>query len=418
MRELAERIEVYFNKVLDILADSPAEVVLWGANYDDMITYPPYFEKEILPWLRKVSGVLGKRGKIVATHTDGENLGLMNLIKESGAHVAESVTPYPMTKVKIEEYYREWKDNLTIMGGIPESVLLRETTTDEEFEAFLDTMFKMVVPGDRLILGTADSTPPDAIFDRLRRIAERVEREGKLPLAGRAKVQEVESHPAVSETHVVSRRVEDDTFDTIRQNVINGEDGELNARVKGLLDEGINAVDILHKGLIPSMMNVSEQFKAGEVFIPEVLLAARAMNNALPLLEPYISEEDKGSSYRVLIGTVQGDMHDIGKNIIAIMLRGAGFEIKDIGVNVSTDEFVRQVEAYRPHILGLSALLTTTMPEMKTIIDVLKEKGLREQVKIMVGGAPVNRKFADDIGADGYAKDAGGAVSMAKELVM
>jgi corrinoid protein of di/trimethylamine methyltransferase len=417
MRALAESIEVYFNNVLDILVDSPAEVVLWGANYDDMITYPPYFEKEILPWLKKASEVLGGRGKIVATHTDGENLGLMNLIRDSGAHVAESVTPYPMTKVKIEEYYREWKDNLTIMGGIPEPVLLKETTTNEEFEAFLDNLFATVIPGDRLILGTADSTPPDAVFDRLRRIAERVEKEGRLPLTGKVKGKVIESISTAPETPPVSEAEGDETFGIIRQLVKNGEEEALEKEVTASLDRGLKATDILHRGLIAAMMQVSEEFKTGEVFIPEVLLAARAMNNALALLEPHFSEEDKGVHYKIVFGTVQGDMHDIGKNIVVIMLRGAGFEVRDLGVNVSSEEFVKQVEEYRPHILGLSALLTTTMPEMKNIIDALKEKGLRDSVKIIVGGAPLNRKFADDIGADGYAKDAGGSVSLVKELL-
>jgi len=416
LQELAESIELYFNKVLAIISDSPAEVVLWGGNYDDMITYPPYFEKEILPWLRKASNVLGKKGKIVATHTDGENLGLMDLIRDSGVHLAESVTPYPMTKVTIEEYYQRWSGSLTIMGGIPESILLKEATTDEEFEAFLDNLFKSVVPGNWLIFGTADSTPPDADFERLHRIAERVNKEGRLPLTGSAPAHLFIGDQPEKEAPVMPLD-EEEPFRSIQKILIDGDAKALKTLSEELLKKGTNASEILHRGLIPAMDNIGKQFSRGEVFIPEVLLSAQAMNNTLQVIEPYFSKKDKDKDYKVLIGTVQGDMHDIGKNMVAIMLSGAGFQVNDIGVNVSAEEFIRQVEDYKPHILGLSALLTTTMPEMKNVIDSLKEKGLKQGLKVLVGGAPLNQKFADDIGADGYAKDASDAVAVAKSLI-
>jgi 5-methyltetrahydrofolate--homocysteine methyltransferase len=165
------------------------------------------------------------------------------------------------------------------------------------------------------------------------------------------------------------------------------------------------------------MEQIGERFKTGEVFIPEVLLAGRAMNEALAVLEPHLAAGGKGKKGKVLIGTVLGDLHDIGKNMVTIMLRGVGFEIRDLGVNVTPQEFVRQVEAYQPQILALSALLTTTMPEMKKVIEALKEKGLREKIKVIVGGAPVNQKFAQDIGADGYGRDAGEAVALARRLL-
>ena len=154
--------------------------------------------------------------------------------------------------------------------------------------------------------------------------------------------------------------------------------------------------------------------KRGDVFIPEVLLSARAMNQATELLEPYLVREKDQKGTRFLIGTVKGDLHDIGKNIVAIMLKGVGFEMKDLGISIDADDFVKAIIDYKPNILGLSALLTTTMPQMKKVIEAVTEAGLREKVKIIVGGAPVNQKFAKDIGADGYAEDAGEAVSVAK----
>jgi methylmalonyl-CoA mutase cobalamin-binding domain/chain len=415
MQELAARIEVYFDKVLAVLADSPAEVVLWGANYDDMLTYPPYFEKEILPWLHKAADRLSSRGKIVITHTDGENQGLMDLIRDSRVHVAESVTPWPMTKVRIEEYYRRWRDKLTIMGGIPESILLPGTGSREEFEAFLDNLFTSVTPGDRLILGTADSTPPDADFDRLLRIAERVEKEGRLPLpAGRiagAAPHRTEGKEA-AELPPKPRG-----FPEVEQAMIAGEPEALRTSLRRMLAGGTAASDLLHQGLIPTMEAIGRRFRDNKVFIPEVLLAARAMNEGLLELEPHLGSSGGQEAETVLIGTVQGDMHDIGKNMVAIMLRGVGFRVVDLGINVTRDEFIRQVRELRPDILGISALLTTTMPEMKQILLRLKEEGLRDSLKVMVGGAPVNQRYADDIGADGYAADAGQAIDLARRLI-
>ena len=424
IQRLAESIEGYFEKVLAVIAESPAEVVLWGANYDDMLTYPPYFEAEILPWLRRVAQELGARGKIVATHTDGENLGLMDLIRDSGCHVAESVTPYPMTKVGIEEYYRRWRDELTIMGGIPESVLLAETATEDEFEAYLDHLFASVAPGDRLILGTADSTPPDAVFSRLDRIAERVEAEGRLPLgasvAGSISASRRTAAPVVEPAiggRAVADSPEDPALSALQGALIAGDGEALAAEVRSLLGRDLDARAILNDGMLPAMERIGRLFRDGEVFVPEVLLSARAMNQALRLLESRLRAAGSGEAIaRVLIGTAAGDMHDIGKNLVAIMLRGVGFEVCDLGTNISPEEFVRQVERERPDIVGISALLTTTMPMMQKTIDGLREAGLRAGVKVMVGGAPVNQKFADDIGADGYAGDAGAAVDLARSL--
>jgi len=417
MRELAERVENYFNQALRIIADSPAEAVLWGANFDEMITYPPYFEKEIMPWIRKASEVLGAKGKIVICHCDGENQGLIDLIRDSGMHVAEAICPYPMTKVMIEEYYRRWRDKLTIWGGIPSNMLLAESASDEEFEAYLDYLFKAIVPGSRFILGIADTTPPNAVFERLVRIGERVEEECRLPLEGGAARPISETQMAEVAARISKELAEDEDLKVIRDDVLKGNHMEIGLHVQEMLKKGVKANDILKRGMLAAMEVVGEKFKAGEVFIPEVLLSARAMNEAFRVLEPYLATEKKEASGKILIGTVWGDLHDIGKNMVITMLRGVGFEVRDMGVNVPTEQIVREVEEYKPDILGLSALLTTTMPEMKKVIDTLRDRGLRKHVKIMVGGAPVNERFAKEIGADGYAPDAGEAVSLAKSLM-
>jgi len=410
-------VGAYFDKALCVIEEGPGDVVLWGGNYDDMLTYPPYFEKEILPWLQKVSQRMFERGKILATHTDGENQGLMDLIRECGAQVAESVTPFPMTKVRIEEYYARWSDRMTIMGGIPECLLLEETGSEEELDAYLDNLFRSVAPGARLILGIADSTPPNAVFDRLIRIGDRIEEEGRLPLeAGGARpVSEAGLEKAAK--RVSAGVPPEEELLAVREALVSGDAQALNASVEELLGRGVPAQDILDRGMLQTMEEIGAKFKTGDVFIPEVLLSARAMNEALLILEPHLAGGTKEAQHKVLIGTVSGDLHDIGKNMVVIMLRGVGFEIRDVGINVTTEEFIREVRAYEPEILGLSALLTTTMPEMRKVIDALEEAGLRDRVKVLVGGAPVNQRYADEIGADAYAPDAGASVEEAKRLV-
>ena len=180
--DLADQIGIYYRKVLEVVSQSPAEIVLFGANFDETLTYPPFFEKNILPWMQDATDKLHNHRKLVLSHTDGENEGLMDLILESGIDIAEAVCPYPMTKLNIREYYSRWSDRITIFGGIPSNLLLEKTTSEEDFDRFLDNLFPSIMPGSRFILGVADTVPPDADFNRLQRIKELVEEKGQLPL--------------------------------------------------------------------------------------------------------------------------------------------------------------------------------------------------------------------------------------------
>jgi 5-methyltetrahydrofolate--homocysteine methyltransferase len=342
----------------------------------------------------------------------------MDLIRDSGMHIAESITPAPMTKVPIEEYYRRWSGKLTLFGGIPAIVLLRESFSDEEFESYLDHLFRAIAPGGRIILGVADSTPPNAVFERLLRIGDKVEKEGRLPLEAGAFRPLI--HPAVAETTRASSRemVWDKEFRQVQTDVLAGEHVAIREHILRLLEKGIKADEILQRGMISAMEEISERFRSGEAFIPEVLLSARAMNEAVKVLEPHLAGTQPARKGKVLIGTVKGDLHDIGKNLVIAMLIGVGFETVDLGISVPAATFIKAVQECKPHILGLSALLTTTMHEMKAVIDGLSQQGLRSQVKVMVGGAPVNEMFARNIGADGYARDGADAVHLAKKLML
>jgi 5-methyltetrahydrofolate--homocysteine methyltransferase len=183
------------------------------------------------------------------------------------------------------------------------------------------------------------------------------------------------------------------------------------------VDAGIAPEVILQQGLIPAMTEVGRLFEIGEYFVPEMLIAARAMQAGLAILKPRLVAANIAAAGKVVIGTVQGDLHDIGKNLVAMMMEGAGFEIVDLGTDVSPEKFVAAARDHNANLMALSALLTTTMPKMEATIKAVQEAGLRDQVKVMIGGAPVTQGYADKIGADGYAADASRAASLAKTLV-
>ena len=207
-----------------------------------------------------------------------------------------------------------------------------------------------------------------------------------------------------------------DAYDALRAAVIGGDDLTARAATEELLGAGHDAQALIRGALTPAMDEVGRRFEAGEFFLPEVLVAARAMKAAQELIQPILAQSKTPPRGRVVLGTVAGDLHDIGKNLVAAMLGGAGFEITDLGADVSPDRFVAAVGAARPQIVGLSALLTTTMPAMQQIIEALEEQNLRADVKVMVGGAPLTGVFATEIGADGYAPTAAAAVHLAREL--
>ncbi|MEJ2711067.1 MAG: corrinoid protein [Anaerolineales bacterium] len=199
--------------------------------------------------------------------------------------------------------------------------------------------------------------------------------------------------------------------------IIDGDAQEAKEKVQEALDAGIAPSSILNDAMVKAMAEVGRLFEEGEYFVPEMLISARAMQTGLSVLKPLLVQANIKSVGKVAAGTVKGDLHDIGKNLLCMMLEGAGFEILDLGTDVSPQKFVDVVSSGNADIIALSALLTTTMPIMKTTIQALQESGLREQVKVIIGGAPVTQEYANQIGADGYAPDASRAVALAKSLV-
>ncbi|MGD9077044.1 MAG: corrinoid protein [Desulfobacteraceae bacterium] len=206
-------------------------------------------------------------------------------------------------------------------------------------------------------------------------------------------------------------------FEALNEAVIKGAMDEAEKETQKLMEAGEDPQTILNQGLIAAMDIVGDRFAKGKMFVPQMLRSAKTMQQCVDLLKPHFVEGQMATKGKVIMGTVKGDLHDIGKNLVAMIMEGAGFTILDLGVSVNPETFVEKVQAEHPDILGLSALLSTTMPAMKTTIQALIEAGIRDSVKVMIGGAPVTAKFAEEIGADAYAPDAATAVVEAKKLL-
>ena len=206
-------------------------------------------------------------------------------------------------------------------------------------------------------------------------------------------------------------------FEEIKKTVIAGKHKEIVALVQNAVEGKLNLDDLINTALIGAMDVVGDRFAKSEIFVPEMLVAAMTMKKGLDIIKPLLKDQEQQSKGKVVMCTVKGDLHDIGKNLVAMMLEGAGFEVIDLGVDVTVENVIARVAEIQPQVLGLSALLTTTMPEMENVIKYLQTKGLRENVKVMLGGAPLSADFTEKIGADAYGKDAAEAVTIARSFI-
>ena len=208
------------------------------------------------------------------------------------------------------------------------------------------------------------------------------------------------------------------TLNDVSQCVLDGELDEVKALVQQLIDAGVDPITIINDGLIAGMNIVAPLFKSGEMFVPEVMESADTMNEGMKLLKPLITDGDIPSKGKVIIGTVNGDLHDIGKNLLIMMVESRGYTVIDLGVDIKEEDFVAAVKKHKPDIVGMSSLLTTTMMKMDSTIKQLVKDGVRDQIKIIIGGAPITQEFADDIGADGYSEDASTAVELCDRMMI
>ncbi len=208
-----------------------------------------------------------------------------------------------------------------------------------------------------------------------------------------------------------------ESIQKIKEAILEGRHREIESLVREICKTGISLDTVIQEGLIAAMDLVGQRFSAGEIFVPEMMVSAMTMRLGLNIVKPLLTGKAGATKGTILMGTVKGDLHDIGKNIVTMMLEGAGFRVIDLGVDIDVEKVVAKVAEIRPQVLGLSALLTTTMPEMKRVIEELRARGLRDGIKVMVGGAPVDAAFAEKIGADGYGKDAAQAMVLARSFV-
>jgi len=206
-------------------------------------------------------------------------------------------------------------------------------------------------------------------------------------------------------------------FETLANAIIECDAAKVDELTRKLVDEGAKPQEVINKGLISGMNVVGDRFKKGEMYVPEVMMAAKAMHAGMNIVKPMLTEGEASATGKVVLGTVAGDLHDIGKNLVGMMIESGGMEVVDVGIDVSPEKFAEAVKENKPQVVGMSALLTTTMLAMKDTIEVLKEEGLRDSVKIIVGGAPVTQDFSDEIGADGWAPDAASAKELAQKLI-
>ena len=210
---------------------------------------------------------------------------------------------------------------------------------------------------------------------------------------------------------------DDELVEQMHDDLYNGLKEEVAEGTEILLERGWDANKVLNEALVAGMTIVGIDFRDGILFVPEVLMSANAMKAGMAILKPLLSQSDEPTAGKMVIGTVKGDIHDIGKNLVCMMMEGAGFEVVDLGINTPVEEYLAALEEHKPEILGMSALLTTTMPYMKVVIDTMKEQGIRDDYIILVGGAPLNQEFGEAIGADAYCRDAAVAADTAKQLV-
>jgi len=206
-------------------------------------------------------------------------------------------------------------------------------------------------------------------------------------------------------------------FEELSKSVLAGKINDVKSVTQTLIDEGKNPLEIINHGLIAGMNIVGMRFKNGEMFVPEVLMAAKAMGVGIDMVKPLIADKDMPSSGKIVLGTVKGDLHDIGKNLVGMMLESGGFTVVNVGIDISPEQFVAFIKEYNPDIVAMSALLTTTMLHMRDTIELIKEEGLKDKVKVIIGGAPISQDFANEIGADGFAPDAASAVDLCKKLL-
>jgi corrinoid protein of di/trimethylamine methyltransferase len=378
---------------------------------------PKHFKEFCVPVMKNV---FDEMSLPVVYHSDGNIMPVMDDIISLGVAGVANMEPGPMD---INEVKKKYGSKITIVGNIDLHYTLTDGTPEETKEEVRERIFSLA-PGGRYILASANSLPNYVKPENVRAMGEALLEFGDYQKGGFVQTlaedvseQETSDESETDTSEVtISADVTESKMSAIKEAIITQQQGKIADLVQEAVDAGIAAEEIINDVMISAMDEVGRKFTASEIFVPEMLLSANTMKEGVNLLQPLLQGDAVQSRGKIMIATVKGDLHDIGKNIVSLMLEGGGFEVVDLGINIDEEEILRQVKKHKPDVLALSALLTTTMNEMRTVIQSLHEAGLKDDTPVMVGGAPVSQEFADQIGADGYSQDAAGAVELAKSF--
>lgn len=381
-----------------------------------LLVNPKYLRKYIFPWYKKMGKICREKGIGFIFHSDGDCTEVMEDLIDCGFHAFHPIQPNAMNIVEVK---KKWGKTLCLIGNINlDSTLTLGTPEDVRAEVY--ERIRTIAPGGGYMVSSSNSITDYVPAENMKALLDATYEFGQYPI--RLEEGGVQGKFWTSQTKV--RKTETTKVETglnveaYAETLIANDIPKAISMMQKDIDGGTAPQEVVSRGLIPAITIVGEKFQNGQIYIPEMMIAARAMSTTLEHFKEKLA--GKGATKKlgtVVIGTVQGDLHDIGKNLVTMILKGQGFQVEDLGVSVSTAKFVQAVNDKKPEILAMSALLTTTMTEMKNTIEGLKVAGLRQQVKVIVGGAPVTPAFAEQIGADGTAYDAPGAAKLCKELL-
>ena len=423
-------VEAMFEKVGSIQYETFLRVIEHGCvgavlNPDDiahntgLLVHPDHLRKYLYPWYKKMGAVCLDKGIGWIFHSDGDCSAALDDLLDCHFHGFNPIQPNAMDIEVIKEQYR---GRLCLIGNLNlDSTLTLGSPQDVRAE--VHERIRVCAPGGGYMVASSNSVTDYVPLENMKAMIEATFEFGRYPIALESGAVEgkVWSYLGKGEPEPHPGETISTAGDLDLQPIVSGllasDVDALSAQVRQALDRGMEINTVIQQGLVNAMTLIGDMFQQNKIYIPEMMLSAKAMAQTLDQFADLIAGYSAQKAGRVVIGTVKGDLHDIGKNIVILMLQGQGFEVVDLGTNVTADDFTARVQEHKPDILALSALLTTTMTEMRSTIDAIDEAGLRTAVKIIVGGAPVTQDFARTIGADGYAYDAPGAARLCRQLL-
>jgi methanogenic corrinoid protein MtbC1 len=378
------------------------------------LIHPEYFRKYIFPWYKKMAAECCNKGVGFVLHSDGDCTDAMDDIIACGFQGFNPIQPNCMDIVEVK---KRWGKSICLIGNINlDSTLTLGSPQDVRAEVY--ERIRAIGPGGGYMLASSNSITDYVPLENMKAMLEAAFEFGKYPI-------NLAEGGVEGKIWTYSRKARSNDSGLSDELDVNGymsallgaDESAVIERAEKDIAQGCSVSDVIGKGLIPGMVRIGEHFQRGALFIPEMILSARTMASALLHYKKQLAGRGDKERGRVVIGTVEGDLHDVGKNLVVIVLEGHGYTVEDLGISVSAERFVQAVKALNPDFLAMSALLTTTMVEMKKTIEALNAAGIRDTVKVIVGGAPLTQEFADSIGADGYAFDAPGAAEKCNELL-